>query len=267
MILKLAKHPIEFESDGHTYKMGGLLLTGVTTILNVRAKGFLKWWTVKEMYNFLLDKQEQIKAATPEEYEALLLEGKLAHTIKSKEALVSGQIAHKWIEAYIKGRLRRQGRLGTGGAPVAPVAPVMPDDEKAAASIKAFLDWESKHKVEWLASELVLGSPKFQFAGTIDAVAMVDGVFTLVDFKTSNQISEECYLQTAAYWMLLDENMPEGAERPAQRLILRIPKDGKEFETQIVPTPLTFDCETFVCLRKVWRWNVNYETNVKVVKR
>ena len=75
----------------------------------------------------------------------------------------------------------------------------------------------------------MLASVINMFAGTVDAVAEVDDVLTVVDFKTSSQISDEYFLQTSAYWLLLDENLVEGEKRPEQRLILRIPKDGSEF--------------------------------------
>jgi hypothetical protein len=240
MQLHLKQVPIEFLKDGHTYKHipSEKLYTGVTTIIGVRQKEFLKWWTVKEMYNFLKTNWDLKKKYTEEEKEKLLLDGKAAHTKKSKEALLSGKIAHDWIENYIGGK-----KLP------------LPKDENAKNAIKAFRSWELEHQVEWLASELVVCSEKHEFAGTIDAIAVVDGILTIVDFKTSSQISEDAFLQTAGYWIALDEMM-NGEERPSQRLVLRIPKDGKEFEAMIVPTDLEFDKKTFLNLREVHRWNV-----------
>lgn len=244
--LKLKNLVVDFLEDNHTYTVGGKLLTGVTTILNVRAKDFLKWWPVKLMWENLTGKFKEILAGTEKEFETRILDAKKAHTVKSKEALSSGKVAHDWIEEYIKARI--------AGQECADVH--FPDDEKAATAVKAFLDWQEKHEIEWLASELVLASTVDMFAGTIDFVARIDGVLTLGDFKTSSVISEDSYLQTAAYFYLLDENLLEGEERPTQRLVLRIPKDGTEFESRIVPTPLDFDILTFLRCREIHRWNL-----------
>ena len=81
-----------FDEGSHTYELGGRLLAGVTTILNVRAKDFLKWWTVKMMYEFLLSKLEDVRGMNPEQWEALLMEGKKAHTVRSKQALDSEKV-------------------------------------------------------------------------------------------------------------------------------------------------------------------------------
>jgi genome maintenance exonuclease 1 len=244
--MEIKKQNIEFQEDGHTYTMGGKLLTGVTTVLDVRAKDFLKWWTVKLMYQTLLPKLKEVQGISEEEWEKILLEAKKAHTVKSKEALVSGTIAHDWIEKYIKGEKND-----------------LPEDEKARNAINEFLSWEKEHRVEWIASELVVASPEHQYAGTIDFIARIDGKLTLGDFKTSSQISEDYYLQTAAYQMALEPLIDEPIE---QRVILRIPKDGTEFEYQIVPTGVEFDKKTFLALREAHRWNV-YIENMKEYKK
>jgi len=261
--LKIKKVPITFDEEKHAYTctLNNELFTGVTTILNVRSKEFLKWWTVKmavkylgwfdpkefnkkDGMEYLSSKLEKIKKFTPEKWYEILTEAKNAHTKRSKEALVAGSIAHDWIESYIKGEKKDT-----------------PKDEKAASAIKAFLDWESQHKVEWLASELLVGSMIHKYAGTCDFVANIDGILTLGDFKTSNQISEDVALQTAGYWLALDEMLIKGAKRPEQRAVLRIPKDGKEFEYQRIDTDLEFDKEVFLHLREAHRWNIYIENN------
>jgi len=116
----------------------------------------------------------------------------------------------------------------------------------------------SRHDVYWLASELVVGSEIHEFGGTLDALAIVNGIPTLIDFKTSNQISKDYFIQTAAYDLALDEM----GVKTWQRLILRIPKDGSDFEALIVPTPLDLDRAAFLSLRQVQRWQ-SYVANVK----
>ena len=100
--MKFKNLQVDFQDDRHTYTVGGQLLTGVTTILQVRQKDFLKWWTVKLMWENLTGKFNEIINGSEEGYENRILEAKKAHTVKSKEALTSGKIAHLWISEYIK---------------------------------------------------------------------------------------------------------------------------------------------------------------------
>jgi predicted RecB family nuclease len=235
---------VGFIEDGHTYvrNADGELLTGVTTILDILNKPFLIAWAAKEVYNFLLDKQEEIKKMSPEEYEKLLFTAKNSRLKKSEKALDSGKIAHGWIEKHIGGEHNP-----------------LPDDKEAQNAVNAFLKWEKENNPEWLASELIVASSSQDFAGTLDAVARINGKIYLIDFKTSKQISPEYYLQTAAYQFCLEEM---GAKVDG-RLILRLPKDGKVAEAQEVPTPYEFDRDTFIHLRQVYRWQLNYNNNIK----
>ena len=66
--MNLKNLEIKFTEDGHTYEVGGQLLTGVTTILAVRQKDFLKWCTVKLMWENLTCKFKEIIAGTEEEF-------------------------------------------------------------------------------------------------------------------------------------------------------------------------------------------------------
>ena len=236
--------PIKFNEQEHTYQNTDTneFYTGVTTILNVKEKPFLKWWTAKEVVKFLADKHQAIKDCTPDQYTALLDEAKKAHVKKSDQAKDKGHIVHAWIEEYINSC----------------TIPEVPEDEQIEKAIEQFLAWEKAHTVYWLACELVVASITHKFAGTIDAVAAVDNKLALIDFKTSSQISDDYFLQTAAYQIALEEM---GLSTISQRMILRVPKDGSEFESMVVPTELDFDKEVFLHLRQVHRWNVNIENN------
>ena len=84
-------------------------------------------------------------------------------------------------------------------------------------------------------------------------MAYVDNIPTLIDFKTSNQFSPDYALQTAAYFLALEEM----GFKVLQRIILRIPKDGGEFETITLPNNLEngnrleLDIKGFLALREL----------------
>jgi hypothetical protein len=75
-------------------------------------------------------------------------------------------------------------------------------------------------KPKFLEKQLV--SEAFHYGGTIDFYGDLDGVPTLLDFKTSSGIYDEHRFQVAAYWRLLLE-----AGYPVKGIrILQVPRDG-----------------------------------------
>lgn len=199
----------------------------------------------------------KIKKLNGKEFYELLKTAKGAFRRHTKEAANSGTLAHDYIENHVCGRKQ----------PKELVLKVQADG-KAKNSVKAFSEWEKTHKVEWVASELVVGSETHEFAGTLDAIAYVDNIPSVIDFKTSNQISPDYFLQTAAYQIAIEEM----GFKPLQRIILRIPKDGGAFESVTIPNiledfnRLEFEKDVFVALRTIQKYDsyINNENhNVK----
>lgn len=88
-----------------------------------------------------------------------------------------------------------------------------------------FLGWLDNHKLEDIHAEMPLVSERWRFGGTVDLYCTLDGVKTLVDFKTSaTGIFDEMEWQVAgAYRTLLEEN-----GHPVERIIiLRLGKSDK----------------------------------------
>ena len=245
---KKVESEIFFDSDNHLYcrKKDNFLLTGVTTILDVRTKGFLVAWAAKEVYNYLKENWNIAKTYTEDEKEELLLAGKKAYVRKSDKGKSFGKDAHEWIKEYIgfkiKGIDQKQAK---------------PEGEEVLNCVNAFLDWERRHEVEWLASELMVWSPTNLYAGTVDFLSIIDSFFTIGDFKTSKVLSEEVCLQTAGYVLALEET----GIFPEKRMVIRLPKDGSPVEAINISTNLKFDQKIFLSLREIYRWNLYIENN------
>lgn len=96
------------------------------------------------------------------------------------------------------------------------------------ASIDAFQVFHAQRKVTFLPEyiERTIWSPRYRYAGTVDALAVVDGRFGVLDIKTSTGFYPEYNLQTAAYASALQEfEVRRALELPkeiATRWILRI---------------------------------------------
>ena len=97
--------------------------------------------------------------------------------------------------------------------------------DKAENALISWYEWQKNHTVEPLIIEGQMVSERYRFGGTIDLYGIVDGVATLLDFKTSKAIYPEHRIQVAGgYSLLLDEN---GYEHDVVR-ILRIGRDESE---------------------------------------
>lgn len=82
-----------------------------------------------------------------------------------------------------------------------------PIPEEVRPAVIAFQEFNQTRKIE-LHPEFVeqrIWSERHKYAGTIDALAMVDGKFGVLDIKTSSGFWPEYNLQTAAYASALQE--------------------------------------------------------------
>ena len=91
--------------------------------------------------------------------------------------------------------------------------------------IKAYLAFRKEHPCEWKKIEYSVCHPEKLYAGTLDRYGTVDGIPTLLDFKTTANIDPaHRQLYTAAqnlYRRALPEEMPV-----EQIIILQLKKDG-----------------------------------------
>ncbi len=96
-----------------------------------------------------------------------------------------------------------------------------------------FLDWANQHTIDDIHAEMPLVSENYKYGGTIDLYCILDGIPTLVDFKTSaSGIYDEMEWQVAGgYRHLLVEN-----KYPVEQvIIIRVGKsDQPDLETKII---------------------------------
>lgn len=173
------------------YALNGISLSGVTSITNMQAKGFLINWAASEAYKDCL--------TLPKDKIAEVLKSKqYAHTRKSDNAKDKGTLAHSCVEKFINDYIETKEYIFQTGL-----------DEEVQTSVDRFFQWARDNKVEFLGSEVSVYSKKHFFAGTFDFVCKLDGKLLLGDFKTSKQIDDTYYAQGAAYAIAVEENNPE----------------------------------------------------------
>lgn len=177
----------------------GTIVPGATTILGGLAKPALIGWANR-----------------------LGLEGIDSRNYVNEAATV-GTLAHHLIER----------QLGGSAPDLSDYTPAQM--ARAQVSLASFNTWLEDHTLEPLASlsdtrepmlEAQLVSEQYRYGGTIDCFALLDGVPTLLDFKTSSGIYDEHKFQVSGYWQILDEL---GYDTQGIR-ILRIGRDGGGLE-------------------------------------
>lgn len=206
-----------FDDVKHTYEANGEIVFGVTSITGILDKPALLYWVNNTDCEYL---EKALKPGTviDEISKSALINGmKGLFRKKSQEAADIGTMFHKWLEQYLN--------AGINGDPL----PEMPVNPHMRAAIEAFLDWTRANKVKFIASERKIYSKKYKYAGTLDAIGYVNGKLSIIDFKTSSGIYDDMFVQVAAYANAVEE---EDGVKIEDCYIVRVPKDGSEFEVQ-----------------------------------
>lgn len=237
-----------FDEARHQYRIGDKLCPSVTGILDIINKPALMGWAVKMCAEYLEDNLEIGKPIDELIKMRLIKEMKSAHRRKSGDAADIGSIVHQFAEDYVQGK-----------------DPALPVNKEARQAAESFLDWMSQHHVKILASERRIFSRKHYYAGTMDLEAEVDGALTRADFKTSNGIYPEMFLQLAGYDLARAEEVWACAKIPASQLyrtdiyraerrtIIRFPKEGGSCQVQDAIKPAEDDAG-FLAALALFRW-------------
>lgn len=109
-----------------------------------------------------------------------------------KQSAGEGTLIHQTIEKFFQGKLSEND---------------IPANIKPA--IKSFLKFQEEKKIivdpEYVEKRIV--NLKEKYAGTLDALALIDGKIGVMDIKTSQSIYKDYNLQTAAYMAALEDKI------------------------------------------------------------
>lgn len=123
--------------------------------------------------------------------------------------------------------------------------------DAAAWCVRSWDRWSSIRNIKPILIEQPLVSERYRFGGTLDLYAEIDGVLTLIDLKSTNDIWPEHFIQVSAYRRLLVE---AGNVVDAVR-ILNIPRSKTAVFREAVLSPEVLDknFEIFTSLLKVYQ--------------
>lgn len=194
------------------YKVDGKPVPGVTTVIGLRAKpALVKWANNLGLAGVDVTKFTDDKASI-------------------------GTLAHQMILDHFMER-----KTDTSD--------YTPNQVDAAEnSLLSFFEWEKGKTITPVLIEAPLTST-IGYGGTIDLYAVIDGVRTLVDFKTGSGIYDEHYYQLAAYKNLILE-----AGQPVdQARILNIPRSEDEKFKEEVYKDFSLGWEWFSTMLKIYQ--------------
>jgi hypothetical protein len=222
----------------------------VTTILGVLGKPALIGWAKKQValaiQPILKDLYDQKISPTDLDVDAIIKMAKQKPQKIMEEAGDIGTQVHRWLEVIVKEKI---------GTPQLEWEALekkveVTTDERVKKCVSAFFKWANKHHFDPLESELMVYSKRFEYAGTFDAIGYVDGILTLIDFKSSKAFYPEMGIQLAAYRHAYQEMTNK--KIPAL-LVLRLGKEDGEFEAVTIKRPANA-LVAFKSAITLWKW-------------
>lgn len=212
-----------------------IALPSVTTILDVLSKPALYGWywkTTVEGVSKLLE-QDGLKGATVDELKGMLKARALRPYDLRDSAADRGTNAHDYLEGLAKGLITPTEILA---------------DEQADGYARGVARWWTERQPQPLASEVVVRSLRYGFAGRFDLIYQNGNArVVLADLKTSKAVWTEAHLQLAAYKLAWEEMHPD--RKIDRTMVLRTNADGQYEETSVDADP-----ELFCRLIDVWHW-------------
>lgn len=177
--------------------------TGVTTMLSLLSKGEgLMLYPLYQGIEWLKKHKDDWEGAAK------------AYTIKSDKGKNVGSEVHKLIEDFLT------------------IGNVLHPAGDASKPFVSFMDWFAATKPKVLATEQIIYSKEYDYAGTYDALLEIDGKVVLCDVKTTNNsrvaphgIYPEMFLQLGAYAAAHKEEHP--LEIIDDVMIIRVSKTGE----------------------------------------
>lgn len=188
-------------------------VTGVSGKVNMDGKlEGLNKWAARVAVEKVEAEWDRLASLSPAQRKLALADAAKEHARKRDKAAETGTIIHSWVEEHIRALIHFGGE------------PEWPTDPQIVGGVERYLEWESQHHVGYLHTERYVYHRDDHFAGQADVVALVDGVLSLCDLKSSNYFSVDYVLQTAAYTEAY--NMEFSGYPILKRIILMI--DNKE---------------------------------------
>ena len=203
--------------EKHLHTLDGVAMTGVSSVVGVLAKP-LTWWASSlavakfgwikkldsrkstkeeveknaiERLNVAINRLNEIKELSDEQYLSLLDEAYKAHSVKLEKSAKKGTDLHEVLERFVKSEMGKEVKL----------------TEEETKLIQPFIDWSKENVKKFIASEAHCFSSRLFVGGIVDVVAELnDGTLAIIDFKSADKAYDNHFIQASGYAILAEEN-------------------------------------------------------------
>lgn len=166
---------------GRSYTWDNDVFASVTTILGVLNKPALTGWASKMAAEFAVKEHNVIADLISRNQSKAAIDMIKAAPWRNRDAAADvGTLVHQMIE-----------NIHTGNEVTIP--------PEALQQVTHFLTWVDHFKPEILVSEGTIFNREYNYAGTLDLVAKIDGLNWLIDVKSGKGVYPEYAMQVAAY--------------------------------------------------------------------
>ncbi len=222
----------------------------VTTILSIIAKPALVNWAAKVEREMVLKVSADLYQDCPHDKKmaraawVLTMTNRLGKEKAAQKELAKASEIGSQVHALVEWTLRAQLMQEAGPSPRI--------SDAAQWAFMAWEDWRKSVNLKPIAVEQVIWSETYGYAGTLDLLAEVNGVLTVLDWKTGKAVYSEAHLQNAAYRQAIREM---GHGDPQQGLIVRLPKVDTDPDFEVVNAkPEAPQFSKFLDTMSVWKW-------------
>lgn len=215
-------YTLTFDEGRHRYSLDGKPLVGTTTFIKggYPTPVALTSWMMKQSAEYVYD---ALKAGSTLTKLEIVKAAKGKPQQSATEAADIGTHIHDYAFYHQTGQ---DAKLAEVKAKIAEHV----DRDKIDNGLRAYHKWADVNTDEILDCESIVASVTHQFGGKFDTLRRRNGKVILSDYKTSNGLYVEQYLQEAAYMLAIEE----WKERKIDGLeILRFGKDGV-FEPNLI---------------------------------
>jgi hypothetical protein len=235
---------------GRFYDIDGKQLPSVTTILSAIGKPALVAWSANVERDLVLKVSNELYQDAPAEkmspaaWHTTMLNrlGKTkAHTREMAKASEIGTQAHALIEWTLRAEMMQD------------AGPTPQISDKAMWAFSSWERWRKSVHLKPIFIESVVWNEEYGYAGTMDLLAEVNGVVTVLDWKTGKAVYPEAFLQNVAYRKAI---RAMGHADPKQGIIMRLPKNetDADFEAVTVESDEEYLFGVFLSTKELWEW-------------
>lgn len=181
-------------------------------------------------------------------YEKWLMDTGNESKVIAREAMESGSLLHNMIELMVKGE---------------PITITdYPFSRHEWEKLVNFREWFKYHRIETIATETIVWHDQLKVAGTVDFVGRLNGIVTLFDWKTGNNIYESSAIQVSAYMTFWNKMVEYGyteSPRIEQAAVVHVGAKNRTFKDnngpgiQVVMADELNDFDTFMACYKIYK--------------